>query len=177
MFWTKKAHQCTICQTFECSNESSPNTSCHFWNQKVRLYSNFASLFSVMKDNSSVFFRQTSYTLDKSGPSRWNFWTLECVGENSPNFSCHTYLKPQVRLSTAQVKFQQICALICSFCWKYIKFQLKSTKELCLVILKTGAKFEEKLIFVSKMTSVLIRAPKSLKKLYFDWSLSCKVYI
>ena len=29
------------------------------------------------------------------------------------------------RLSTAHVKFQQICTLIGSFCWKYIKVQLK----------------------------------------------------
>ena len=37
------------------SNESSPNSPCHFWNHKVRVYSNFASPFSVIKDNSSVF--------------------------------------------------------------------------------------------------------------------------
>ena len=41
---------------FGCSIESSPNTSSHFWNPKVRVYSNIASLFSVMKNNSSVFF-------------------------------------------------------------------------------------------------------------------------
>ena len=29
------------------------------------------------------------------------------------------------RLSTAHIKFQQICTLIGSFCWKYIKVQLK----------------------------------------------------
>ena len=64
-------------QTFGCSNESSPNSSCHFWNHKVRVYSNFASLLSVMKDNSSVFFlAQTSYTLDK------NFQTFEWLVEN-----------------------------------------------------------------------------------------------
>ena len=44
-----------IFQTFECSNESSPNSSQHFRNCKVKVYSNFASLFSVMKNNSSVF--------------------------------------------------------------------------------------------------------------------------
>ena len=44
-----------IFQTFECSNESSPNSSRHFRNCKVKVYSNFASLFSVMKNNSSVF--------------------------------------------------------------------------------------------------------------------------
>ena len=44
---TKIAHQFTIFQTFECSNESSPNLSCQFWNHKVRVYLNFASLFST----------------------------------------------------------------------------------------------------------------------------------
>ena len=46
---TKKAHRS--------SNESSPNFSCHILNHKVRVYSNFTSLFRVMKDNSSEFFQ------------------------------------------------------------------------------------------------------------------------
>ena len=50
-------------QTFGCFNESSPNSSCHFWNHKARVYSNFRSLFSVMKDNSSVFFLLKPHTL------------------------------------------------------------------------------------------------------------------
>ena len=54
-FGQKRAHQSTIFQIFKCSNESSPNSSCHFWNRKVRVYSNFTSLFNVMKDNPSVF--------------------------------------------------------------------------------------------------------------------------
>ena len=29
MLCTKRAHQCTIFQTFGCSNENSPNSSCH----------------------------------------------------------------------------------------------------------------------------------------------------
>ena len=56
MLWTKRAHQCTIFQTFECSNESSPNSLCHLWNHKVRVYSNSVSLFSVMKDDSCIIF-------------------------------------------------------------------------------------------------------------------------
>ena len=55
-FGQKRAYQCTIFQTFECSNESSPSSSCHFSIHKVKVYSKFTSLFSVMKDNSSVFF-------------------------------------------------------------------------------------------------------------------------
>ena len=58
----KRTHQCTIFQTFECCNEISPNFSCHFWNYKVRVYSNFTSMFSVMKDNSSVFFFSSNLT-------------------------------------------------------------------------------------------------------------------
>ena len=53
---TKEAHQITNFQIFECFNQSSPNSSCQFWNHKVKVYSNFVSLFSVTKDNSSVFF-------------------------------------------------------------------------------------------------------------------------
>ena len=37
---------------FECSDESSPNFSCHFWNEVVRVYSNSVS----WKDNSFAFF-------------------------------------------------------------------------------------------------------------------------
>ena len=55
-FGQKRAYQYTIFQTFECSNESSTNSSYHFSIHKVKVYSKFASLFSVMKDNSSVFF-------------------------------------------------------------------------------------------------------------------------
>ena len=78
----KKSRSMYNFQTFVCSNENSPNSSCHFWNRKVRVYSNFASLFSVMKDNSSVFFlAQTLYNLDKNSPLKWNFWTFEWLGE------------------------------------------------------------------------------------------------
>ena len=62
MLWTKRAHQCIIFQIFECSNESSPNSSCQFSNRNM-VYSNFASLFIVMKDNSSVFFQLKPHIL------------------------------------------------------------------------------------------------------------------
>ena len=63
MLWKKVAHHCTKFQIFECSNNSSPNSSCHFWHPKVRVYLNFASLFSVTEDNSSVFFYLISHIL------------------------------------------------------------------------------------------------------------------
>ena len=46
ILWSNRAHESTNFQIFECFNESSPNLSC-------KVYPRFASLFSVMKDNSS----------------------------------------------------------------------------------------------------------------------------
>ena len=40
-------------QTFKCSDQNSPN-SCHFWKKKIAFSSNFASVFSIMRHNSSV---------------------------------------------------------------------------------------------------------------------------
>ena len=61
-----------------------------------------------------------------------------------------------------------------------MKLQLKiSMGEICLMIPKSGAKFEEKLIFYFKNDKNLVNfdlSTKSLKNLHFDWSLLNKVY-
>ena len=108
MLWTKRTHRITIFQTFQCSNENSPNSSCHFWNHNVRVYSNFTSLFSVMKDNSSVFYNTPKDTplitssnlvyFGKKAPIEKKFsnlWMVEC---KFTKFLV-SYLKPQVRFS------------------------------------------------------------------------------
>ena len=88
MLWTKRTHQCTIFPAFQCSNESSPNFSCHFWNRKVRqLYIQILHHCPVSW-KITIFLVQTSCTLDKNSPSKWNFWTFEWLGKNSQN-SCH----------------------------------------------------------------------------------------
>ena len=55
-----------------------------------------------------------------------------------------------------------------------MKLQLKiSMGEICLMIPKSGAKFEEKLIFYFKNDKNLVNfdlTTKSLKNLHFDWS-------
>ena len=72
----------------------------------------------------------------------WNFiWFLQKEPTTVQNF----------RLSTAQVKFHQICTLIGSFCWKYIKFQLKKyrgvvshdTEDWCKIWRKTDLLFQK----------------------------------
>ena len=56
MFWTKKAHQSTIFQTFECSDEKSPNSLCHFLNHKTKVV-----IFYI---------NETLYTWKKRAPHR-----------------------------------------------------------------------------------------------------------
>ena len=49
-------------------------------------------------------------------------WNCTWFGQREP-------IKVQnFRLSTADIKFHQICTLIGSFCWKNIKFQLKKNR-------------------------------------------------
>ena len=83
-------------------------------------------------------------------------------------------------LSTAQVKFYQICTLIGYFCWKYIMFQLKKVwRKYVLWYQRVVQNLKKNLFFVSKMTRIwwiLIRALKSLTNFHFDWSFLCKVY-
>ena len=63
MLGKKKAHQSITFQNFECFNESSHNSSCHFWNNKVKVYSNFALLFSVIKITPLYFFLSQTFIL------------------------------------------------------------------------------------------------------------------
>ena len=96
MFWTKRAHQCTLDQFFECSNKSSPNSSCQFWNHKVRVCSNFASLFSVMKDNSSLFISSNLFFGQKE-PIEVNYSDFWVVGWKFTKFLMS--YKPQIKFS------------------------------------------------------------------------------
>ena len=50
-------------QTFEWLGENSQNASCHIWHCKSVFPLNFALLFSVMKDNSSVLFQLKLYII------------------------------------------------------------------------------------------------------------------
>ena len=67
-------------QNFECYNESSTNSSCHYWNHKVRVYSGFALLFCVMKGNSSVFFSSNRIYFGQQEPLEVKFSDFRVVG-------------------------------------------------------------------------------------------------
>ena len=77
-------------------------------------------------------------------------WEITLLYFFSWNFIWFRQKKPikiqNFRLSTAHMKFYQICTLRGSFCWKYVKFQLKSIEDLCCMTRKIDTVFEEKLI-------------------------------
>ena len=82
----------------------------------------------------------------------WNsIWFLQKEPTTVQNF----------RLLTVQVKLHQICILIGCFCWKYI---WNSMDEICLMIPKSGAKLEQKLIFCFKNDKNLVNFDPSTKK-------------
>ena len=90
-------------QFWEWLGENSPNSLCYVWNHK--------SDFLQTLHHSSMSWeisRLYSFYL-----KLYMVWKKEHI--KVQNF----------RLSTAHVKFHQIGTLINSFCWKYIKFQLK----------------------------------------------------
>ena len=62
-------------------------------------------------------------------------------------------------------EFRQICILVGSFCWKDIQFQLqKRTQELCLMIFKIDAKFEQKPICCLKIDKNLVNFDTGTQK-------------
>ena len=112
-------------------------------------------------------------------------WEITLLYSFSWNFICFGQKKlikvQNLRLLTAQVKSHKICTLIGSFYWKYIKFQLKKYRGVIYIswYWRVMQNLKKNRFVVLKMTRIwwiLIRALKSLKKLHFDWSLSCKVY-
>ena len=89
LLWIKGSHQSPNFDTSKCSGENLPYSSCHF---QVSFSSDFASLFSVMKDGSVTplyFFSSNIKYFAQQEPMKVHiFETFECSSQNSPN-SCH----------------------------------------------------------------------------------------
>ena len=102
MLWTKRTHHFTIFRLLGAQMKVHPishvifeSTSQFFFKLCITLQCHWRSVFCT-------FLAETIWFLQKEPTTVQNF-----------------------RLSTAQVKFHQICTLIGYLCWKYIKFQLK----------------------------------------------------
>ena len=134
------------------------NSSCYIWNYK------------------SVVFK----TLHHSSMS-WEIRPMYLFSWNFIQFKKKKMLTKvqNSKLLTAQVKFQQIYSLVGSFCWNYIKFQLKKYRSYVSWYWRVVKMLEKNRFFVLKRTRIcwiLIWALNSLNILYFDWSLFSKVY-
>ena len=86
LLWTKWSHESTNFDTFKCSDENLPNSSCHFPNHK--------SVFLQILHHSSVswkitplyFFRSNVIYFAQKGPIKVQiFETFECSDQTSPN--------------------------------------------------------------------------------------------
>ena len=111
-----------------------------------QFFFNFASLSNVIGDKSSVLLWLKLYVMV---------------------FTKGAHHSAKFRLLTTQVKFHQIWTSIGSFCWKYIKFQLKKYGRNISDDTKDWSKIWRKIYFLFQ---------KSLKNFHFDWSLLWKVY-
>ena len=120
---------------------------------------NFASLFNVMRDNSSILSWLKLYMIftkeaHQSAKFQKNF---DCSGEISPNL----YFDRLLLLKVYKISAKKVQRSYVSWYWRVMQNLKKNW------------------FVVSKMTRIwwiLIRALKSLQNLHFDWSLSCKVY-
>ena len=104
---------------------------------------NFASLFNAMGDKSSVLFWLKLYLIFTKGVQHSaKSQTFDCSLEISPNLYFDRLLLLKVYKVSAK----------------------KSMEEICLMIPKSGAKFEEKLIFCFKNDKNLVNFDLSTKK-------------
>ena len=123
MTFTKGAHQSTKFQTFDCSAEISPN-----------LYFDRLLLLKVYKISAKKL--QRSYV-------SWYWKKMQNLKKN--RFIASKWQKFG-EFSSGHSKISKICPFIVSLCANYITFDLKSTEEFSFMILRSHAKFEEKLI-------------------------------
>ena len=132
-----------------------------FFKQKVSFSLNFGSLFSVMRDNSSVLFWLKMYMICTKGPHQSaKFQTFDCSHKISPNLYFDRLLKVYKVLAKKyrgvichdpgdwykiwrktdllfqkwqefgetwheQSQVSKTCTFICSYCAKYLMFDLK----------------------------------------------------
>ena len=123
--------------------------------RQVSFFLNFASLFNVMRDNSAVLSWLKRYMVFTKGAHQ--------SAKFQKNFNCLG-------------EFDQICALVGSFRWKYITFQPKKVQRSYASwwYWRLMQNLNKSQFFVSKLTRIwwiLIRALKSLQNLHFGLSL------
>ena len=126
LLWTKGSRESANFDTFKCSDENLPNSSCYFPNHK--------SVFLQILHDSSVswkitplyFFRSNVIYFAQGGPIKVQILeTFECLDQNSPN-SCHFWNNKSVFLQILhQSSVSWDITPLYFFSWNFIYFQQK----------------------------------------------------
>ena len=127
VLWTKITDRSTIFQIFECSNEGWPNSSCDVWNHKVKVYLNFASLFSVMKITPLYFCSWNLVYFGQKESIEKKFSDFWAVGWKFTKFLL-SYLKPQVSFSLKFTSFFSVTRNNSSVLYPWDKRNLSKCK-------------------------------------------------
>ena len=118
----------------------------------------FASLFSVMRDNSSVLFELKLYMIwTKWAHQSAKFQTFDCSREISPNL----YFDRLLLLKVYKISAKKVQRSYVSWYWRL----MQNLKKNWFVVSK-----------MTRISWILNQGLKGLQNLHFDWSLSCKVY-
>ena len=129
-----------------------------------------------MKDNSSEFFSSDLIYFGQKQPIEVKCSDFSVVGWNLTKFLM-SYLKPQASFSLNFASlFSAMRDNYSILLYTMLYFLAETLYDLDKRVMKN---LKENQFFVSKMTRIwwiLIRAPKSLNNLHFDWSLPCKAY-
>ena len=124
----------------------SCNCTCFEQNESIKVQ-NFRLLTAHVKSHDSCTF---------IGPLKYKILAKKYRGVISydPEYWCKTWRKTDLLFQKWQEfgeiwpehsKVSKTCTFICSYCAKYVMFDLKNTEELSFMTLKGDAKFEEKL--------------------------------
>ena len=162
MLWTKGSDESANFEIFDCSHENQPNSLdfslvvwkftkffMSYFKPQVSFSLNFASLFNVMRNNSSVLSWLKLYMIFTKGAHQSaKFQIFDCSGEISPNL----YFDRLLLLKVYKISGKKVQSSYLPWYWRVVQ-NLKKNR-----------------FVVSKMTRIwwiLIRALKYLKRFHF----------
>ena len=89
LLWIKGSHQSPNFETFECSGENLPNSSCHFWKHKSVFLQNLHQSSVLSKITPLYFFGSNILYFGQKQPIKVQIFEIfECSGQNLSNSSC-----------------------------------------------------------------------------------------
>ena len=99
LLWIKESHQSPNFETFKCSGENFPNSSCHFWKQKS-VFLQILHQYSVLPNITPLYFFRSNiiYFVQKKPIKVQIFEIFECSGQNLSNFSCQFWTDKSIPL-------------------------------------------------------------------------------